>query len=1083
MRLLSLCSAILAMASTLFAQGNTGTILGTITDPSGAVMPGVKVTVTNIDTGVALPATTNSVGDYAARFLIPGHYKVEASAPAFKKALRADINLDLGRELRVDFTLEPGAITQEVTVSATAALLETESGTLSATYETRQLQGLPIAARTAMSLAALAPGMAAIGGGPTVNVNGGISGKDPFLVNGAPCSLQVNTGTCAAPSMDVVGEVKVVTNSYSAEYGDSSGSVTIITTKSGTNEYHGNLFEYFANNDLNAGNYFTHVQPIQHFNQFGGTIGGPIRKNKAFVFFGFQDTQSHGTSVFTGITLPTDAMRAGNFSAVLGKQAGFDALGSPVLTNEVFDPFSAQTVNGTVVRTPFPNNTIPTSLLSPAALKLQALYPEPLTSAIGANYSSVAVTSGPEKKYDFRFDYTFNDNNRISANYAHRYSGPNIAPGPLPQPANGGGAGDAGFTRPDYLATVDYVHIFSPTIANDLHVNFFQVYAKRVPAGYGQVGLETFGINGMPNGNQLLGTPNINFGGTSGTNALGNGTGTLWDELQGSESALDQATFNRGRQTIKIGGEWRQIHTNEFQPTGPWNFAFNNDFSNQPGFASSGYDYASFLLGLTNAFTYQIQNSFFDTRAHVYAAYIQDDIRLAKHLTVNVGLRWDAPLNYHEAQNKTAIFNLNTGQYVQLGVNGMRNTAWNNTYDDIYPRFGLAWNPTIFGSTKTVIRAGFGMFTVGNLLSGGTSFLPTTPFFSDGDAGRYTTTDNVTWKTTLDNIPYTPASPLGNNSTSVTIFPAHNPMSYSEQWNLSVGHEFKGILIELGYAGQHGVHLPQGSYNLNAIPLALAPEAQGRFIAPFVPYPQYPTAVTVNDWIGSNELNELEVRVEKRYHNGISFQGAYTWQKNIEVGALGYRDPVGDRQLDRGLGGLGNPQRMTAGWVWELPLGTGRRWMSKGFLIYPLSGWEINGVATLNTGSWLTVSSANTELIGNTVSHPNLIGNPVLPVGQRSLAEWFNTAAFAVPTEYTAGNAGWSYMHGPGLEDFDLSVAKRFYGFGGERRYLLFRADAFNVSNTPAYGSPNTTLGSSTFGRITSASNSRTMQLALKFYY
>lgn len=565
---------------------------------------------------------------------------------------------------------------------------------------------------------------------------------------------------------------------------------------------------------------------------------------------------------------------------------------------------------------------------------------------------------------------------------------------------------------------------------------------------------------------------------------MGSAGGTLWRELQSQRSIVDGATWTHGRHTVKFGGEIRQIRTDNYQFT-PWAFTFNNNFTNQVGFPASGFDYASFLLGLPSNYTYQIFPGYFRPRASVYALYAQDDVRVNRRLTVNLGLRWSAPTYYHEAHNLSSVFDISKNQYVQLGVNGMRNTAWDNSWWNFGPRFGFAYTP--FAKSNAVIRGGFGMFTVGNALSGATGYLNNSPLFSDSDAGRFQTTDNINWRTTLDNIPYSPADKLGTNALSVNVFPAHNPMSYIEQWNLTVGREFKSVLVEVGYAGQHGVHMQPNyayQYNANAIPLAQASVAQGHFTSPYVPYPLYPNGVNINSWLESTRLHELEVKAEKRFGSGISFLGAYTWQKPIVCGDGAYRDPIGNRGLDCGISGLGNQQRLTASWVWEPAFGPGRHWLNHGFLRYPLGGWEVDGIATLLAGQWLTLTtSTNTEVIGNSTTRPNLIGNPALPDGQQTLNQWYNVSAFAVPTLYTAGNAGRSLFLGPGFESVDLTVARRFWGFGSERRYLAFRWELYNASNTPNYGNPNLVIGSATAGKITSAGNARVMQAALKFYF
>jgi hypothetical protein len=1079
---------LVATAAALFGQGNTGSIVGTVTDPSGAVMPGVELTITNLDTGVSTPAKSDSAGAFAARYIVAGGYRLQATAKGFKQYLRDDIVLGIGRELRVDIGMTTGTIADSITVSAQSQLVETETGALSANLTTKTITSLPSFRRNIYDYSALMPGMAtgaySSAAQENPSANGGTMGKDPVFLDGAYSSLTVNTGTSTRPNPDVIADVKVIINSFDAQFGDTSGSVTVINSKSGTNEYHGDLYYFFQNSDLNAGNYFTHLVTQIHYNEFGGVIGGPIKKNKTFIFFGYRQFRSFGTTQWTNLSLPDANFRNGNFAELLGATpAGNDALGRPVYANQVFDPASGRTVNNVVVRDPFPNNAIPTSRMSPAALKLQALYPAPQLASIYNNYNSNGPAIAIETQYDGRLDHNFNDTNKVMLKYSKRLQD-NRPSFPFPNDRIAGGSssgGTANWKRPDHTITLNYVRIFTPTITNDLHLNWFQVYAKREPDGFGTVGYQTYGIMGMPAANQTQGVPRINI---TNINSLGAVGGTLWLELQGARSLVDQLAIAKGKHTIKIGGEIRFIRTDNYQPNpNSGQFTFANTFTNQVGFNSSGVAYASFLLGLPTAFNYTIYPDYFRSRASVFAAYVQDDIRVSKQLTVNLGVRWDDPNQFHERDNLSGVFNLNTGLYQQFGKNGFRTTAWPNTYTDVGPRVGFAYSP--FKDSKTVIRGGFGFFTIGTQLSGATGNMPNTPIFADTDTGRYTTTDNVNWPTTLDYIAYAPASKTGaNGALSVGIYPDYNPMSYKLQWNLSASHDFRGYLVEAGYVGDRGVHLASGSYNMNAIPLALAPLAQGHKIAPYIAYPLYPNGVTVNDWIGSSHLEELVSKVEKRYGGGFSMLTAFTWQKPMATTG-GYRDPVGNRNLEAGISGSGNKLRLTSAFTYEFPLGKGRHWAGKSPLAIPLRDWEINGIVTMLSGGWLTPGLNSDNIQNGGSDYPNVVPgqNPNLPRSQRTNNHWFNTAAFSVPANWVAGNAGHSLFLGPGVANFDLSLGRRFTGFGNEKRQLEFRGEVYNAPNRPIMGNPNTTVGNPNYGIITSANQPRTMQLGLKFYF
>jgi hypothetical protein len=369
--------------------------------------------------------------------------------------------------------------------------------------------------------------------------------------------------------------------------------------------------------------------------------------------------------------------------------------------------------------------------------------------------------------------------------------------------------------------------------------------------------------------------------------------------------------------------------------------------------------------------------------------------------------------------------------------------------------------------------------------SGAFGFLSPDPIFADSAVGRYTTIDQINWRTTLDRIPYEPADKTGRNSLAVTIYPDNNPMSYMQQWNLNVQNEFGGVMVEVGYAGTRGSRLHYGAYNVNAIPVALAPEARGRFISPFVPYPQYPNGVTSASWIGSSSYHSLQVKGERRFSSGIGFLAAYTWAKLIDVGQLGYRDPVGNRDLDRGLAPDNAPHRFTIAYNYDLPFGKGRRWLNRGPAAF-LGGWEISGITTYQAGFTLTPGVIqNLCVCGNNAALPNVSRDPRLSGSERTLDRWFNVSAFSLPEQYTIGNAGRGLIQGPGLVNFDLNAAKRFpLDAVREGSSLEFRAEFYNLTNTPYFADPNVIIGSGTVGRVTAVrGNPRRTQMALKFYF
>ncbi|MBL8218273.1 MAG: TonB-dependent receptor [Bryobacterales bacterium] len=1059
---LSLCAA----ASFLFGQGNTGSILGTITDATGAVVPGAKVSVINTRTNVKVESTSDSVGNYLFNFLSPSSYRVEAEVTGFKKFTR-EVNLETGRQLRVDVDLETGATTETVNVVGSTPLLETETGTLGATIENRQVVSLPTLGRNPQDFRLLVPGVVLNRDGNAVT-QGGLVRKDPYYIDGAHSSNHVWSGNPVNPNPDVIQEFRVVTNSFSAEFGETSGAVMQSTTKSGTNQIHGTAFEFLRNDKLNGGNFYTHTRPIVRRNQYGGTIGGPILKSRTFYFFDMQFTKARGTSAFNNLTVPSAPFREGDFSSLVVNN-------SPIA---IFDPATTSGPNNQ--RLPFSGNRIPAARISPAAKNVQALYPLPQANSNFANYTNFGSVRNDDYEYDIKIDHSFSTADKIFVRYSGRKtdSVPAIA---FPNPDAGGrNPGQLGFgaTKNHSRQTVlNYVRIFSPRVTNNLIAGWFQTYPKREVAGYGRVSTNSLGILGLPNGDDKLGTPDFQF-----TNyaPLGSSGDTLFFELQDSKSLVNQTSWVLNRHTIKFGGEARLIRTDNLQPnpgTTVWNF--QPIYTNQIGVNNTGWDYASFLLGMPRTFAYRIFPGFFKSRSSVYALFIQDDIRVNRKLTLNVGMRWDAPLYYHEAQDRSGVFDLDKGQYQQFGQNGFRRTPWKNDINNFGPRLGFAYNPM----EKTVIRGGFGIFSVGTMSSGAFGFLLSDPIFADADAGRYNTIDQITPRTSLDRIPYEPVDKLGRNALSVSIYPENNPMSIFSQWNMNFEQELGGYMFEFGYAGSKGSHLHYGAYNLNAIPVDLAPQAQGRRIAPFIRYPQYPNGVTVQTWIGSSSYHAMQIKSEKRFSGGLSYLAAFTYSKLINVGEGGYRDPLNNRNLDRGISPDSAPYRFTLAPVYDLPFGKGRRWdLQNRAFDHLAGGWEVTGIATIQAGFPLTPgNNIDTCNCGSAV-FANVSGNPNLPKGERTEGRWFDTNVFSAPAQWTIGNAGRGLIWGPGQRNIDLTLSK-YFNFT-ERYRLQFRAEAYNLTNTPYFANPNTQRGNAVFGRVTGVSNSaRQMQMALKFMF
>ncbi len=1061
----------------LFGQGSTGSILGTVTDPTGAVIPGSQVTITNVDTGIANEVTTNEVGNYVVRFLQPGRYSVQGAAEGFSRVLRENIVLEMTREQRVDLQLSPGQVTEVVEVTAAPPLLETETGQQSTTIENKLMVSLPLLGRNPQLLMRLAPGVVQRGG--STITSGGVVRKDPYFLDGAHSSSHVWSGNPVNPNPDVLQEFKAITNSFSAEYGETSGAIMSATTKSGTNQFHGVLWEFLRNDKLNAGNFFSHQRPVLRRNEFGGTIGGPIVKDKTFFFLALSLQRIKGSAAFTNLTVPIDPFRNGDFSSLLGSQIGTDASGNPVFGRQIFDPSTTRDAGDTVVRDSFANNTIPVSRISPAAATMTGLFPQPQTADPFRNFNAFGSTGDNSIEWNLKIDHHFSNSDKVMTRLS-AVRGKSERPCAFPEPGGGGALGECApsLTNARYQIVANHVHTFSARAVNSFQVSWFNVYPKRTVAGYGSVSTNSLGIFGLPDGADPKGTPTVDF---QNFRNLGSSGDTLFFELQNSYGLVNTTSMVFNSHTIKFGGEARKVRTDNLQPNpGNTRWGFQNTFTDQRGFSGSGFDYASFLLGLPTSLSYRIFPGFFGSRASIYGLFLQDDWRVNDKLTLNIGMRWDAPTYYHEVKDRSGVFDLEQRRIQQYGQDGFRRTPWKNDWLNFGPRFGLAYRAT----PSTVIRAGYGLFTIGTMSSGAFGFLQPEPIFADADVGRYNTIDQINPRTTLDQIPYAPADKTGSNSNSVTVYPDNNAMSYMQQWNLNVQRQVGKVMFEVGYAGSKGTHLGYGGYNLNAIPLDQAAEARGQRIAPYVLFPEYPSGVNINTWIGDSVYHALQIKAERRYSSGLGFLFAYTWQKTISRGDEGYRDPLNNRNVDRGVEQNSVPQRISLGFNYDLPFGQGRPWVQSGPASWFIGGWQLSGILTMQGGFPMNPGLAQDSCVCGSTGRPNVVGDPVLDGSQQSLDRWFNVEAFAQPQLYTVGDAGRGLFYGPALRGLDLNIAKRFEVTAlKEGAAFEVRGELYNITNSPQYSNPNISIGSANAGRITSVGGSREVQLALKFYW
>jgi hypothetical protein len=1083
------------------AQTASGEITGVVQDQAGAAVPGATITVTETRTNLQRVVVSTGDGIYTAASLAPGEYRLHVELAGFKPIRREGVRLSTGEKARIDFDLSVGEIREQVTVSADAPIVRAETASLGTVVENEQVVQLPLNGRLFIMLAAIAPGVALPPNSVLPRINGGRPRTNEYLFDGISV-LQPEPGQVAYyPVVDAIQEFKIESNSPPAEFGRFNGGVVNLTTKSGGNAFHGNIFEFFRNESLNARNYFQRANPAKpdyRRNQYGGMVGGPLVKDRTFFFADYQGQRQRIGRTVTS-TVPTLLQRQGIFTEAIGGRVP-----------AIYDP--STTVGST--RLPFPNNTIPSRAMDPVALALLARYPLPTSAGTANNYSRTANEINDQDQGEIRLDHKFaTGRDQVFGRLTH------FRDHALPVTAfpDGSGTIQAGSvavgpqeTRAWAFAS-NYQHTFSANLLNELRIGDTRRSVTRSAVQLQGTAGVALNIPGIPTNGQF---PNAmpTFA-PNGYQQLGSPTNTASDFGTSVTQIADSLAWLKGRHTVKMGLDWRWERLNVVQPPSPTgSFVFSTVGSDLPGITNTGNPFASFLLGQVQTFAIDIQQSEIQERAHIQEYFIQDDWKVSNRLTINPGVRYTLNFPSTEINGQTAVFNLQTRQLDYPGTEPVRPLKKNN----FGPRFGAVYRLT----DKTIVSSGYGLVWI-EMAGITTPF--TTPTFPFLQTVSLRTLDNISPAFVLASGPtvtpvgLTPTAGLGQG-----VFTVDRSLGsgYAQQWNVSVQRELAAnTVVEVSYLGSKitNIGIPDSNINqltedqlkLGAALLTRVPNPNFGVVPrsssigdPTVttaqlmkPFPEYTAVSFYRNNVGTTNYQGVAFSIRQRWSRGLTYSAAYTRSKLTDIASTVFdasiltgpltNAAVADsfnleRDRDYSTGDI--PHYFAASVVWDLPAGQGRSKQPRGIAGALLNDWSIATVMTFQSGVPVAVTQANSlGYAGFTAQRPNLVGDPTLPADERTPARWFNTSAFAVANQFTIGSASRNPIRGPAYKNVDLAVMRRV-GFGGERAIEL-RAEIFNALNTANFGAPATMAGAANFGTITTAFDPRVVQFAAKFWF
>ncbi len=1075
---------LLTMGGLAAGQTGNGVIAGSIKDPSGASLASASVRVTNEQSGVKSTTSTNNVGIYRVSSLGPGVYQLEVEAPGFEPAVRKELPLTVGQVLALDLILNLQGNTESVNVDAAAPLVESQTSDVGQVVGPRMVAGLPMPNRAATSLVALAPGIVMIDPGsgaenyPVFSVAGGRARNQSFTLDGGSVNNAVGLTRAQQMTslpMDAMEEFRVVSNNYAAEYGHSTGGIINLSTRSGTNDFHGSVFEYARNDAFDARNFFASQRTPIRMHQFGTSLGGPIRKDKTHFFVSWERTrQLTSTTVLS--TVPSLAEREGDFSGLR------NGAGNPIL---IFDP---ATTSGKS-RQAFPGNRIPSDRFDPVARAALAFWPLPnrQPTATGANnYGNTEEARLDRDIVVAKVDHQLRPADQLTVRYYLNNSGThNTGSFGIPVSDPDGDLTDVRVQS----ALLTHNHTFRPNLLNQFQVSFLQRKFIDQRYGYGQDYAAQIGLRGV----SANAFPNFVIPGYA---SLGGQVGRFQTPIRDTQ-LLDSVSYYHGKHAWKVGVEQRWGYNNEIRDrSSAGQFTMTPLITGQPGSTGTGNALASFLLGQVNAANIAVSD-LIPSHASYSALYAQDEWRVTDRLTLNYGLRWEVEIPRHVAGGRMNSFDplainpvsQTPGVVTFAGRDGTPDNAFRTDWNNFGPRLGFAYRLPWFGTT--VLRGGGGIFygpTVSNTIGDAATLgFSTSASYVTSQAELLSATQLRDGLPASQRPPLTPgfgAVPPGQKpNTAVSYFDPQRPSPVSYQYNLEIQHELvRDLLLETGYMANISHHLTADDFSINQVPPELMGAGNTQALRPF---PQFSNVTWINPAIGNSTYHAGFVKLEKRFSKGISFLAHYTFSKFIDdvASANEYGDPASymdayNRRLDKGLSGSDVPHRAVFSVLYEV-----RSFRSHRLADALLGRWKVGGFATLQSGPVFTVTSlANqTNAFPAGTVRPNILRDAGLGDSRRTLSRWFDTGAFIAPPPFQFGNSPRSGLRGAPLKNVDLTLLKEFALT--ERYHADIRAEAYNVLNHTGFNVPGHIFGAADFGVVSSARAPRTVQLGLRLSF